>query len=219
MKPESIVLAVAGMFFGILVGWIIGSQQAIGPRTALSAAPAAMASQPATEAAAAPAAQQPRPLDEAQVQTLRTAAEKNPSDAASRVLLGNLYFDAERFGDAVTWYQAALKLNPRDPNVSTDLGVAYYYLNDPNRALQQFEYSLEVDPKHGKTLLNQGIVKAFGKQDLKGAAASWQTLIEVAPGSPEADAARRALQGLTSAHPELDPASPPRTAPGGKPGL
>ncbi len=209
MKPESIVLAVAGTFFGLLVGWIIGSQAGV-PRMAMSPAPTA-ATQPAAEPASSPQGgqgQQPRPLDEAQAQALRSAAERNPSDAATRVQLGNLYFDAERFAEAVTWYEAALKLNPNDPNVSTDLAVSFYYLNQADRALQQFDRSLELDPKHAKTLLNQGIVRAFGKQDLKGAAASWQKLIELAPTSPEADAARRALQGLKSAHPELDGSNP-----------
>ena len=64
-----------------------------------------------------------------------------------------------------------------------------------------------------KTLLNQGIVRAFGKQDLQGAAASWQKLIDVAPESQEAAAARRALDGLKSAHPNLD-GSPTGRAPG-----
>ena len=39
MKPESIVLAVAGAFFGLIVGWVLGSQQAGPSRSA--AAPAA----------------------------------------------------------------------------------------------------------------------------------------------------------------------------------
>jgi len=205
MKPESIVLAVAGTFFGLLVGWIIGSQAGV-PRIAMGPAPT-VATQPA-DSLQGGQGQQPRPLDEAQAQALRTAAERNPSDAVSRVQLGNLYFDSERFGEAATWYEAALKLNPNDPNVSTDLGVSFYYLNQTDRALQQFDKSLELDPKHGKTLLNQGIVRAYGRQDLKGAAASWQKLIDLAPTSPEADAARRALQGLKSAHPDLDGSNP-----------
>ena len=61
----------------------------------------------------------------------------------------------------------ALKLNPNDVNVSTDLGVSYYYTNQPDKALAQFDHSLKLDPKHAKTLLNVGIVKAFGKQDLR----------------------------------------------------
>jgi tetratricopeptide (TPR) repeat protein len=97
--------------------------------------------------------------------------------------------------------------------VSTDLGVSFYYMNQPDRALQQFEESLKYDPKHAKTMLNQGIVRAFGKQDLPGAVAVWEKLIQVAPTSAEAETARRALQGLKSAHPEVGGKSS-GTAPG-----
>jgi tetratricopeptide (TPR) repeat protein len=203
MKPESIVLAVAGAFFGLIVGWVIGSQQA-GPAR-VSPAPAAVA-QPAQSAqgqSATPAAPVARQLDEAEAQRLQAMAAKNPADATTRVALGNLYFDAERYTEAVAWYQEALKIHPGDPDVSTDLGVCYHYLNDPDRALQQFDESLKANPKHAKTLLNQGIVRAFGKQDLPGAVASWEKLIQIAPTSPEAATATKALQGLRSAHPEL----------------
>jgi tetratricopeptide (TPR) repeat protein len=157
----------------------------------------------AQQPAATPSTQPPRQVDEAQAQALRAAAQQNAGDVQSRVQLGNLYFDAEQYQEAVTWYDQALKLAPKDVDVSTDLGVSYYYLNQADRALQQFDYSLSVDPKHAKTLLNQGIVRAFGKQDLEGASASWQKLIEVAPSTQEAAAAKRALDGLKSAHPNL----------------
>ena len=64
-------------------------------------------------------------------------------------------------------YAEALALNPKDVNVSTDLGVSYYYNKQIDLALKQFEHSLKIDPKHTKTMLNIGIVRAFGKQDLK----------------------------------------------------
>jgi cytochrome c-type biogenesis protein CcmH/NrfG len=209
MKPESIVLAVAGIFLGIIVGWVIGSQQAA-PRV-----PAAVvATQDAGAApASSPAAQPPRQLDEGQAQALQNAARQNPGDAKPRVQLGNLYFDAERYQDAVRWYDEALKLSPKDVDVSTDLGVAYYQLNQPDRALRQFDYSLGIDARHAKTLLNQGIVKAFGKQDLQGASDSWKKLIEVAPNTQEAETAKRALDGLRSAHPGLG-GSPSGAKPG-----
>jgi tetratricopeptide (TPR) repeat protein len=206
MKPESIVFAVAGAFFGLIVGWVIGTQQVT--RATVAVAPAAQTAPAASPAAAStPPAQAPRPLDEAQARTLAAAAEKNPADAKVRVELGNLYFDAERYADAATWYEAALKINPKDADVSTDLGVSYHYLNQPDRALAQFERSLRIDPKHAKTMLNEGIVRAYGKQDLAGAAAAWEKLIAMAPASAEADIARRALQGLRSAHPEAGKAS------------
>jgi cytochrome c-type biogenesis protein CcmH/NrfG len=202
MKPESIVLGVAGIFFGILVGWIIGSQQAVPSRVG---PPMAAVQQGGQTPAATPASQtqSPRPLNTAEVQSLETTARQNPSDVASRVQLGNLYFDAERYQDAAKWYEEAVKLNPNDVNVSTDLGVAYYSMSQPDRALEQFDHSLKVDPKHAKTLLNQGIVLAFGKQDLQGAAAAWQKVIDLAPNSEEAATAKRALDGLKSAHPNV----------------
>jgi hypothetical protein len=79
--------------------------------------------------------------------------------------------------------------------------VSYYYVNQPDRALKQFDYSLSVDPRHTKTLLNQGIVRAFGKQDLQGATESWQRVVELAPDSAEGQAAKRALDSVRSAHP------------------
>ena len=204
MRAESIVFAVAGTLFGLIVGWILGSQQAgAGTRVA---APVAQQQQ-----AAAPAGgSQPPPLDENRVQALRTTAEQNPQDVAARVQLGNAYFDAEQYKDAIAWYEEALKLKPSDADVSTDLGVAYYYINQPDRAIKQFEHSLSIDARHTKTLLNMGIVKAFGKQDLQGAAAAWQQVVSIAPNTPEGQAAQKALDGLQNAHPTGAPGTPGR---------
>jgi cytochrome c-type biogenesis protein CcmH/NrfG len=197
MKAESIVFAIAGSLFGLIVGWILGSQQTLSTGRVNAPVP----QQTAQSSAGGGAAAQPPLLDENRVQAMRTVAEQNPRDPQPRVELGNMYFDAERFTDAITWYEEALKLNPTDPNVSTDLGVAYYYTNQPDRAVARFEQSLKIDPKHTKTLLNMGIVKAFGKQDLAGAAAAWEAVIALAPDTPEGQAAKKALDGLRSAHP------------------
>ena len=88
-------------------------------------------------------------------------------------------------------------------NVSTDLGVSYYYTNQPDKAIAQLDRSLKIDPKHAKTLLNMGIVKAFAKQDLEGASQAWQQVIQLAPDSPEGQAAKRALDTFQSSHPGI----------------
>jgi tetratricopeptide (TPR) repeat protein len=204
MKPESIVIGVAGSVFGLIVGWIIGAQQAPARPFAQAAAPVAQAPAGAPPAAAAA-------FDEAQATALRNIAEKDPANVQSRVQLGNLYFDAERYQDAIQWYDAALKLNPSDVSVSTDLGVCFYYTNQPDRAIRQMEESLRIDPRHTKTFLNLGIVKAFGKQDLNGAAAAWEEVIRIAPNSQEAESAQRSLANLRAAHPGGSPVPPPGT--------
>lgn len=197
MRADSIVFAISGMLFGVIVGWILGSQQSAGSASPV-AAPAAAAAPAAPGGSGRPPA---APLDQARAQELVAAATNAPNDPAPRVELGNLYFDAERYTEAADWYEQALRLKPDDANVSTDLGVAYYYTDQPDKAIAQFETSLKVDPKHTKTMLNMGIVKAFGKQDLAGASAAWQQVIATAPNSPEAEAAKKALEGLQQAHP------------------
>ncbi|HUK37199.1 MAG TPA: tetratricopeptide repeat protein, partial [Vicinamibacterales bacterium] len=139
-------------------------------------------------------------VDDAKVNALKSVAEKEPKNAKPRIELGNLYFDAERYDDAIMWYEQAVTLAPDDANLSTDLGVCYYYTNQPDKALARFDASLKIDPKHVKTLLNLGIVLAFGKQDLAGATKAWEQVIAIDPNGPEGQAAKRALDTLKSAH-------------------
>jgi tetratricopeptide (TPR) repeat protein len=222
MSKESVALGVAGVLFGFLTGWIIGAQQAR-PASA-PAAVGAQAAAPGTQAPGAsaggqaPAQEAPR-LDQARVDELRKRAADNPRDAAVRAELGNAYFDAERYPEAITWYEASLDLNAKNVDVSTDLGVSYYYANQADRALAQFERSLEISPKHTKTMLNIGVVRAFGKQDLNGAATIWQQVVEIAPESAEGRAAKRMIDAVRSAHPDTPGGATPGATPGaGGPG-
>lgn len=202
MRKDSLLFGVAGVFFGLLVGWIIGSQQGTG-------VPRAPEPQPAQTAASGE--KPPPPLDERRAADLKTAADRNPADAESRIQLANLYFESERFADAIRWYEEALKIDPRNPDTSTDLALTYYYTNQVDRALAQFETSLGIDPNHTKTLLNMGFVRAYGKQDLDGAAKAWQRVVEIAPSTPAGQRAKQALEALRTAHPN-DGTAPQRPA-------
>ncbi len=201
MKLEGVAYAVAGVFFGLIVGWIIGSQQAAVSQRASLQPPVESAMQPpASPPSGPPGTPAPAVLDQTKVQALQNVADKDPKNAVARAQLGNLFFDAGRYPDAIKWYGESLALNPKDVDVSTDLGVSYYYNNDPDRAIAQLETSLKLNPSHTKTLLNMGVVKAFGKQDLKGATEVWRKLVEIAPQSQEGQQARQALETLSSAH-------------------
>ena len=191
MRSDSIVFAIAGMCFGIILGWVIGTEQA-------AKRPAAVL-QPAAAPQQAAGTRQAPALDQGQVQALTTVLKSDPNNAGALVKLANLYFDAERYQDAIDWYLKGLKIEPKNVDASTDLGVSYYYSGNTDAALKQFDYSLKLDPKHTKTLLNQGIVLAFGKRDLKGATDAWEKVVQLAPDSPEAQAAKQGLQGIAAA--------------------
>ena len=181
------------MCFGVILGWVLATQEAGRTPPAAPVAPAA--------AAPAPTGQRQAPtLDQTRVQQLQAAIEKEPRNANNYVQLGNTYFDAEQWTGAIQSYEQALKLEPNNADVSTDLGVSYYYTNRTDEALAQFEQSLKISQNHTKTLLNKGIVLAFGKENLQAAADEWKKVVELAPDSPEGQAARRALEGVAAAH-------------------
>jgi len=199
MRSDSIVFAIAGMCFGIILGWVIGTQQAARRTGAVVQMQSGAADPQQGANQQASGTGQPPALDEAKVQGLMTIIKSDPKNAGAHVQLGNAYFDAERYADAIKWYEESLKLDPKDVDASTDLGVSYYYSSRTDEALKQFDYSLKLNPTHAKTLLNQGIVLAFGKRDLKGATNAWEKVVQLAPDSPEAQAARQGLQGIAAA--------------------
>src|SRR3989442_8092259 len=94
MRSDSIVFAIAGMCFGIILGWVIGTQQAA-KRGATAVQLQQAAPAPAAAAgggAAASGTRQPPPLDEGKVQSLLTIIKSDPKNAGAHLQLANTYF-------------------------------------------------------------------------------------------------------------------------------
>ena len=127
MKRDAWIYGLSGAVFGVLVGWILGTQQP--GRPAASAPPAAAARQQGGQSAPA--------VDTERAADLERQAGAKPADIGVRTELANLYFDARRFDLAIPWYEAALKLDSKNVNLSTDLAVSYYSTNEIDRALKQ----------------------------------------------------------------------------------
>lgn len=176
--PLTAVTGVAGILFGVIVGYIIGAGQAQPGGVATVAAPVAQQ--------AAAAAQPTAVVSDTEIQAYRDILARDPKNVKAATDLGNRLYDAGRFAEAIPFYRQAHALDPTNANVSTDLGTALYYAGRPDEALAQLEQSLKADPKHAQTLFNIGIVKRDGKKDGKGAVAAWQRLLEVVPEYPEA---------------------------------
>lgn len=198
MRLEPLILGLCVAVSMAIMGWIIWAERPVPP-----AAPPAP-TQTAADGAAAAEGAQVLPVDEARVAELTSGAAADAEDLESRVALANLYFDAHSFDLAIPWYEEVLALTPDAVESSTNLGISYYYVGSPERSVEQLERSLEIEPNHAQTLVSIGIVKAFGLQDLAGATAAWERVLEVAPDGAEARAARDALTRLTAAHENTD---------------
>ena len=95
------------------------------------------------------------------------------------------YKAAHQFKDAIVYFQKALDVDPSNVPIRTDMASCIYYTGDVDGALAELNKSLSYDPKHAGTLMNIGIIKWKGKNDVNGAVAAWQTLLKLNPDFPQ----------------------------------
>ncbi len=118
----------------------------------------------------------------------------SPEDYDLIVKIGNAYFDAGQFEKAEKWYERALAKKPADVNVRTDLGITFVERVAPDfdRAVKEFQTSLQTDPKHEPTLYNLGI--AYSKKGNKEEAGKILTQLEAI--NPNSDLVARLRQAI-----------------------
>ncbi|HEX4955583.1 MAG TPA: tetratricopeptide repeat protein [Thermoanaerobaculia bacterium] len=115
-----------------------------------------------------------------------------PADPDVLKALANLYFDLKEFPLARERYEQLLQAQPGDLDVQTDLGVAYRYLQQPQKALELFRKVQGQNPQHWASLYNEVVVLAFDLKDYTGARAGIARLQSLQPGNP--DVARLAAE-------------------------
>ncbi len=122
------------------------------------------------------------------------ASKINPTDYDLIVKIGNTYFDARQFEKAEKWYAQALAKKPDDVNVRTDLGITFVERAAPDydRAIKEFQTSLQNNPKHEPTLYNLGIAY-FKKGNKEEAGKVSAQLEEVNPNSSLVGKLRQAI--------------------------
>src|SRR5215203_5075816 len=88
------------------------------------------------------------------VEFFNTAAALKPTEVEKIVQLGNSYFDIREYERAENYYEQALAKNPVDVDVRTDLGITFVERKNPDydRAIKEFQASLQQNPKHEPTL-------------------------------------------------------------------
>ena len=183
VTPLTAVTGVAGLLFGVIIGYLLGVSQAGSPL-------------PLAAAAAPAASPQVAMVNEQELQSFRNILVSDPKNVPANIELANRLYDATRYAEAIPYYQRAFAGDPKNVNVSTDLATSLHYAGRPDEALAQFERSLTIDPAHGQTLFNVGIVKRDGKHDPKGAIAAWERLLAAVPGYPDAGKVRTMITEL-----------------------
>ena len=102
------------------------------------------------------------------------------------VILGYLGDRARAAGDApaaVEMYRRAREVDPRNPRIPLNLGVALNEAGNPAAAVDAYQSSLAMDPAQPLTLVNLGIALA-ARNDRPGALAAYRRAILLNPREP-----------------------------------
>jgi tetratricopeptide (TPR) repeat protein len=187
------MLSVICLLLGVAVGYLARSSAPSNLATA-SAAQTQAASGMTQQSGASPEgnAQQPTPeqlrhMADVQAEPLLAKLKTDPNNAQLLYQVGNLYYDAQQYPEAVKYYENSLKVEPQGTDVRTDLGTAYHLMGQPDRAIQEYDSVLKIDGKHANALFNEGMVKWQDKMDTQGAVTAWNHLLETNPNYPQRD--------------------------------
>lgn len=183
-KPaQTYALAAICLVIGLAIGYLVRGSAAPAAATA-SAAPEAMPQQ--AQAATAPQQRMPsldqmKQMADKQAAPLLEKLKTDPNNADLLNQVGMMYRATHQFKAAIDYYQKSLAIDPKNIGARTDMASCMYYLGDIDGALAQLNKSLTYDPKHMGTLVNIGIIKWKGKDDVDGAVAAWQKALKLNP--------------------------------------
>ena len=96
--------------------------------------------------------------------------------------LGQYYFDQKDYAQAETWFNRAIKADPKDADLYVALGETYVQREppQPDQAIVQLQQALTIDQKNGHALGH--LVEAYAlKKDARGAEETVKRLKETDP--------------------------------------
>jgi cytochrome c-type biogenesis protein CcmH/NrfG len=183
-SAQAYAIAVFCLILGVALGYLFrGSASPVA--NAAPAASAATNSQPAQPSQPQITPEQQKAMVAQAVAPLLATLNDNPNDFDTIVKVANLSYDGQQYSDAAKYYERALQLQPKNPDVLTDFGTSLWYTGDADKAIAEFQTALKYEPGRASTLFNLGIVRWQGKKDPKGAVQAWEELLQKNPDYPE----------------------------------
>jgi|ERR1022692_36050 tetratricopeptide (TPR) repeat protein len=185
-STQAYVLAVCCLALGVALGYLFRGSASPAAGTVAASAGAADATAPQGQSAQAQLTpeQQKAMVDQA-VAPLLVTLKTSPDDFNTLMQVANLYYDGRQYPEAVKYYQLAVKSQPTNPDLLTDLGTSLWYTGDADGAIAEFQKALKYRPDHPGTLFNLGVVRWQGKLDPKGAVEAWEQLLRTNPNYPQ----------------------------------
>jgi cytochrome c-type biogenesis protein CcmH/NrfG len=176
---------------GLAVGYLVKTSMA-NPTPAVPVAKAAVTSP--HSGAMTPSGHMPSLAEMHQIASQEAAPllaklKKDPNNSALLMQIGSVYHSAHLFKEAATYYGMAVQLDPKNVDAHTKLAISLFRAGDVDPAIAELNRALSIDARNPNALFNLGMIRLQGKNDPKGALATWQKLIKL---NPQLDAERKA---------------------------
>jgi len=190
-KPsQTYAMAAVCLVIGVIVGYLLRGSAAPAPPPAAmtTAAQPAGAPHAGMDQQRMPSLEEMKKMANKQAEPLLTKLKTDPNNVDLLNKTALTYKVSHQFKDAIAYFQKALDIDPKNVAIRTDMASCMYYTGDVDGALAQLDKSLTYDPKHPGTLMNIGIIKWQGKNDVNGAVAAWEKLLKLNPDFPQKEA-------------------------------
>jgi tetratricopeptide (TPR) repeat protein len=126
---------------------------------------------------------------------IKKAGKKATAD--DYIELANLYYDTQKYQNAITNYQKGLELDPNNYDAMTDMGASFYALQQTDKALAVFQQVTAEKPDQAMAWFNLGIVYQ-AKNDIPNMKFAWDRFLVLQPTGELADQVRAQLSQTNS---------------------
>ena len=181
-KLQIYTMAAVCLVIGLAIGYLFRGSQSRAPANS----DARQSSGPGAGVAEGmgggmPTLEQMKRMADKKAGPLLNQLKRDPNNSGLLAQVGNIYKATHQFKEASEYYDQALKIDPKNVAIRTEMASCLYYNGEVDGAIAQLQQSLQYDPKDANSLFNLGVMKWQGKQDADGALAAWQELLKSNP--------------------------------------
>jgi tetratricopeptide (TPR) repeat protein len=119
--------------------------------------------------------------------------DSGPPTGQAAVAQGNSAYDHQRWSEAIQDYQQAIASGVNTADVHTDLGNAFRFAGQPQKALEEYQTAQKLNPQHENSLFNQISLFSEVLHDPGRAASVAEEFMRRFPGSDKLPTARQEL--------------------------
>jgi len=186
---QTYIMAIICLLIGLPVGYLLrgSAPQPAAVQPAETPAPASAQAAPSSGMPAGmgqgpmPTLEQMKHMADKQAEPLLAQLKSDPNNATLLSQVANIYTQTHQFQEAIGYYQKSLQIDPKNIKTRANLASTMFYSGDVDGALAELDKALTYDPKHPGVLMNIGIIRWKGKNDLNGAIAAWEKLLKLNP--------------------------------------